>query len=202
MSVWVLLFFWSFGTCRLIVLGDRLERWLERCGWRSAIVEWWASSWWGECSMSVRGVEELLIYVGTDKIRCWSGYRFKVRVDPSVGDWNANLWWFYRAHSEALSASQVIAQSRRSRGLFDTLLSRNSEPKFKPTYNHEADASACRIYGTLAVKRVTGMSRASLLSGRHHWRPFLANLHITTLGHGYASYEHVDHNRRFARLPA
>ncbi|KAF9448497.1 DUF1692-domain-containing protein [Macrolepiota fuliginosa MF-IS2] len=80
-------------------------------------------------------------------------------------------------HSDALSASQITAQSRRSRGLFDTLLSRNNEPKFKPTYTHEADASACRIYGTLAVKRVT------------------ANLHITTLGHGYASYQHVDHSK-------
>jgi hypothetical protein len=27
-----------------------------------------------------------------------------------------------------------------------------------------------------------------------------ANLHITTLGHGYASYEHVDHNRTFCPL--
>lgn len=24
----------------------------------------------------------------------------------------------------------------------------------------------------------------------------LANLHITTIGHGYASYEHVDHTSR------
>ncbi|KXN91763.1 Endoplasmic reticulum-Golgi intermediate compartment protein 2 [Leucoagaricus sp. SymC.cos] len=82
-----------------------------------------------------------------------------------------------KEHSAALSASQVVAQSRRSRGLFDVLLRRKTEPKFKPTYNHEADASACRIYGTLAVKRVT------------------ANLHITTLGHGYSSYQHVDHSQ-------
>ncbi|KAL9714534.1 hypothetical protein Ac2012v2_002848 [Leucoagaricus gongylophorus] len=82
-----------------------------------------------------------------------------------------------KEHSKALSASQVVSQSRRSRGLFDTLLRRSSEPKFKPTYNYQEDGSACRIYGTLAVKRVT------------------ANLHITTLGHGYTSYEHVDHTR-------
>jgi len=56
-----------------------------------------------------------------------------------------------------LSASQVLSQSRRSRGLFDTLLRRNPEPKFKPTYNYKEDGKACRVYGTLAVKRVTGM---------------------------------------------
>jgi hypothetical protein len=46
-----------------------------------------------------------------------------------------------------------------------------------PTYNHQPDGSACRIYGAIEVKKVT------------------ANLHITALGHGYASYEHVDHNQ-------
>ncbi|BGP50674.1 hypothetical protein JCM10450v2_006599 [Rhodotorula kratochvilovae] len=34
---------------------------------------------------------------------------------------------------------------------------------------------ACRIYGSMTVKKVTG------------------NLHITTLGHGYLSWEHTDH---------
>jgi hypothetical protein len=54
---------------------------------------------------------------------------------------------------------------------------RREKPLFKPSYTHTAAASACRITGSLAVKRVT------------------ANLHITTLGHGYSSYEHVDHNQ-------
>ncbi|KAL0945316.1 hypothetical protein HGRIS_000819 [Hohenbuehelia grisea] len=80
-----------------------------------------------------------------------------------------------KEHTEMLSAQQAVAQSRRSRGLFDTILRRKTDG-FRPTYYHEADASACRIYGSLEVKKVT------------------ANLHITTLGHGYASYEHVDHN--------
>ncbi|KAF8987013.1 endoplasmic reticulum vesicle transporter-domain-containing protein [Cyathus striatus] len=45
---------------------------------------------------------------------------------------------------------------------------------------HKEDSNSCRIFGTLMVKRVT------------------ANFHITTLGHGHASYEHVEHNRLFS----
>jgi hypothetical protein len=37
---------------------------------------------------------------------------------------------------------------------------------------------ACRIYGSVGVKRVTG------------------NLHVTTLGHGYMSWEHTGHHRK------
>ncbi|KAF9525798.1 DUF1692-domain-containing protein [Crepidotus variabilis] len=80
-----------------------------------------------------------------------------------------------KEHAQALSARQAVAQSKKSRGLFDWL--RKKKDGFKPTYNHVADASACRIVGSIDVKRVT------------------ANLHVTTLGHGYASYEHVDHNQ-------
>ncbi|KAJ2926847.1 hypothetical protein H1R20_g10243, partial [Candolleomyces eurysporus] len=78
-------------------------------------------------------------------------------------------------HATALSARQAISQSRKSRGFF-SYLSRRNTTQWKPTYNHVEDGSACRIWGTMFVKRVT------------------ANLHITTLGHGYASYEHVDHH--------
>ncbi|KAK0193298.1 DUF1692-domain-containing protein [Armillaria mellea] len=80
-----------------------------------------------------------------------------------------------KEHSEALSVQQAISQSRNSRGFFDTIFRRTPTNLFKPTYNYEAHGSACRVWGTLEVKRVT------------------ANLHITTLGHGYASHEHVDH---------
>ncbi|EAU85239.1 endoplasmic reticulum-Golgi intermediate compartment protein 2 [Coprinopsis cinerea okayama7 len=80
-----------------------------------------------------------------------------------------------KEHAAALSAQEAVAQSRKSRGFFATLF-RSKKSKFKPTYNHQADASACRIWGTMYVKKVT------------------ANLHVTTLGHGYASYEHVDHH--------
>ncbi|EJF59129.1 hypothetical protein DICSQDRAFT_156384 [Dichomitus squalens LYAD-421 SS1] len=79
-----------------------------------------------------------------------------------------------KEHAAMLSARQAVSQSRRSRGFFDTLLHR-TKSSFKPTYNYQPDGSACRIYGTITAKRVT------------------ANLHVTTLGHGYASHEHVDH---------
>lgn len=79
-----------------------------------------------------------------------------------------------REHAADLSAQQVVAQSKNSRGVFDWFL-RRKKPAFKPTYAHVSSGDACRILGTIEVKKVT------------------ANLHITTLGHGYASYEHVDH---------
>lgn len=46
---------------------------------------------------------------------------------------------------------------------------------FKKTSHIVPDGPACRIYGSMAAKKVTG------------------NLHITTLGHGYWSFEHTDH---------
>lgn len=48
--------------------------------------------------------------------------------------------------------------------------------KFSKTAHVVEDGLACRVYGTVQVKKVTG------------------NLHITTLGHGYLSWEHTDHN--------
>ncbi|WVQ80240.1 hypothetical protein IAT38_002345 [Cryptococcus sp. DSM 104549] len=47
---------------------------------------------------------------------------------------------------------------------------------YRPTYDKVADGPACRIYGSVEVKKVT------------------ANLHITTLGHGYMSFQHTDHH--------
>lgn len=78
-------------------------------------------------------------------------------------------------HAAMLSAQQAVAQSRKSRGLFSTLF-RKSSNQYRPTYNYQKDGSACRIYGTITAKKVT------------------ANLHVTTIGHGYATREHVDHN--------
>ncbi|KIJ62960.1 hypothetical protein HYDPIDRAFT_135453 [Hydnomerulius pinastri MD-312] len=80
-----------------------------------------------------------------------------------------------KEHAAALSARQAVAQSRNSRGLFSFF--KRSEPDFRPTYNHQTDGTACRIYGSLAVKKVT------------------ANLHVTTLGHGYSSSVHVPHDK-------
>ncbi|KIJ52477.1 hypothetical protein M422DRAFT_26067 [Sphaerobolus stellatus SS14] len=80
----------------------------------------------------------------------------------------------FQEHTAMLSARRAIAESRESRGFFSFW--RPSTPQFRPTANYQPDGSACRIYGSLDVKKVT------------------ANLHITALGHGYASYEHTDHN--------
>ncbi|KAF7311831.1 hypothetical protein MIND_00193700 [Mycena indigotica] len=80
-----------------------------------------------------------------------------------------------KEHSDALSVRQAVAQSRKSRGLLAGLWQWDSSP-YMPSYKHEPDGQACRVSGQLEIKKVT------------------ANLHITTLGHGYASNQHVDHN--------
>ena len=60
-----------------------------------------------------------------------------------------------KEHAEALSARQAVSQSRSSRGLFDVLLRRRAD-SFKPTYNYKPDGSACRVYGSMKTKKVTG----------------------------------------------
>ncbi|KAH8118186.1 DUF1692-domain-containing protein [Phellopilus nigrolimitatus] len=79
-----------------------------------------------------------------------------------------------QTHTHSLDARQAVAQSRKSRGFFDTIF-RRSKDGFRPTYNYKPDGGACRVYGSMEVKKVT------------------ANLHITTAGHGYRSIQHVDH---------
>jgi hypothetical protein len=91
-----------------------------------------------------------------------------------------------------LSARDAVSQSRRSRGLFAFW---QSKAQFAPTYKHEPAASACRVFGNLIIKKVTGTSV------EYSWVRALmrlcapANLHITALGHGYSSNVHVDHSR-------
>jgi len=80
-----------------------------------------------------------------------------------------------RDHAMTLDARQMLAAAKRSRPGFFSFWSKKET--FRPTYNHVPDADACRIYGSVHVKKVTG------------------NLHITTLGHGYASHEHTDHSK-------
>ncbi|KAF9261353.1 DUF1692-domain-containing protein [Marasmius fiardii PR-910] len=81
-------------------------------------------------------------------------------------------------HTKMLSAGEAIKQSRKTRGFFDIFrINKSKAPEIRPALQYEADGSACRVYGHLLVKKVT------------------ANLHITTLGHGYASHEHVDHTK-------
>ena len=100
-----------------------------------------------------------------------------------------------REHAEALTARQAIAESRKSRGLLSGLF-RRSQDLYNPTYNYVSDGSACRIYGSLAVKRVTSPFPRFVHPHSSFMHDFpLANLHITTLGHGYSSNVHVDHSR-------
>lgn len=61
-----------------------------------------------------------------------------------------------REHAAELSAREAIAQSHKSRGFWATLFS-SSNQGYRPTYNYQSAASACRIYGTVQVKKVTGM---------------------------------------------
>lgn len=60
-----------------------------------------------------------------------------------------------RAHSTALSARKVVSQSRHSRGFF-SFLWWSDKSTFRPTYNYKPDGSACRVYGSLEVKKVSG----------------------------------------------
>lgn len=77
-------------------------------------------------------------------------------------------------HGKRQSTAEIVtAAKKRSGGFFAALQAQSSSEKIQ--YAHYPSGDACRIYGTAQVKRVTG------------------NLHITTLGHGYASREHVDH---------
>ncbi|KAG8929880.1 hypothetical protein FRC01_003659 [Tulasnella sp. 417] len=80
------------------------------------------------------------------------------------------------AHGKRQSTAEIVtAAKKRSGGLFAALQAQSSSEKIE--YAHYPSGDACRIYGTVEVKRVTGK----------------CNLHITTLGHGYSSREHVDH---------
>ena len=60
-----------------------------------------------------------------------------------------------KEHAAALSARQAVSQSRKSRGLFATLFSQTNSG-YRPTDNHKPSGSACRVYGTVQVKKVTG----------------------------------------------
>ncbi|KAL7004925.1 hypothetical protein EMMF5_005538 [Cystobasidiomycetes sp. EMM_F5] len=61
------------------------------------------------------------------------------------------------------AASKILREARGKR-------------QFQKTVHPVQDGPACRIYGSMTVKRVTG------------------NLHVTTLGHGYMSWEHTEHH--------
>ncbi|KAG6841160.1 hypothetical protein C0991_001288 [Blastosporella zonata] len=65
------------------------------------------------------------------------------------------------AHSQALSVQQAVSQSRKSRGLFSFF--QRAKSITQPGYKHEASAEACRVWGTLAVKRVTEMNLSHII---------------------------------------
>ncbi|ORY54753.1 endoplasmic reticulum vesicle transporter-domain-containing protein [Leucosporidium creatinivorum] len=65
-------------------------------------------------------------------------------------------------NQKEISASKMISDSKGRR-------------VFPRTAHVVEDGPACRIWGSMSVKKVTG------------------NLHVTTLGHGYLSWEHTDH---------
>ncbi|KAH9010098.1 hypothetical protein EDB83DRAFT_2530949 [Lactarius deliciosus] len=88
-----------------------------------------------------------------------------------------------KEHAEALTVRRANAESRKSRGFLADLF-RRSQDLYKPTYNHVRDGSACRIHGSLAVKRIGGtppcdsnatLINASLISKppHHYARPWL-----------------------------
>jgi hypothetical protein len=64
-----------------------------------------------------------------------------------------------------ISVGDVAAASRnaRNRGFFSFFRSAK-RPQFRPTYNHVPDGSACRVYGSMQVKKMTGMRSAELSS--------------------------------------
>ncbi|CAD6983286.1 unnamed protein product [Tilletia controversa] len=81
-----------------------------------------------------------------------------------------------------LSAHDVVSHAKqKTRNALSGLVRRpgryaaSGQHAFKSTTHKVEGGPACRIYGSLDVKKVTG------------------NLHITTLGHGYMSWEHTDH---------
>ncbi|KAG8832637.1 hypothetical protein FRC17_000949 [Serendipita sp. 399] len=81
----------------------------------------------------------------------------------------------FKEHQRALSTREIVAASRRSRGFFSMF--KASRPQYRPTWNHTPAGSACRIYGSFAVRKLTG------------------NFHITALGHGYGGVEsHASHD--------
>ncbi|GAA5986532.1 hypothetical protein JCM11641_005230 [Rhodosporidiobolus odoratus] len=67
------------------------------------------------------------------------------------------------------------AHGIEGRSASEMLQSAKGKKVFAKTANVVENGPACRIYGSIDVKKVTG------------------NLHITTLGHGYLSWEHTDH---------
>lgn len=159
-------------------------------------------SWVGQCHGVLTRLELAVLSVDLrdavgDRLYLSSGFRRDGTLFD-IGQATA-----LKEHAAALSARQAVAQSRKSRGFFSTLF-RKSVDGYRPTFNHQPSGGACRIYGSIPVKKVTGKGHPARIAETSdyctHWLP-QANLHITTLGHGYASHQHVDHKCDASRPP-
>ncbi|GAA5865383.1 hypothetical protein JCM8547_005077 [Rhodosporidiobolus lusitaniae] len=71
--------------------------------------------------------------------------------------------------------AQAMQSQGRERSASEMVRDSKGKRVFPKTKNVVKDGPACRIYGSIDTKKVTG------------------NLHITTLGHGYLSWQHTDH---------
>ncbi|EJD39021.1 DUF1692-domain-containing protein [Auricularia subglabra TFB-10046 SS5] len=148
---------------------------------------------WPDHEFSVDKSRQSYMPINVDLIVNMPCHYLSVDIRDAVGDrlhlsdnvkregtvWDVGQATRMANHSQTMmSATEVVRQSRKSRGLF-SIFQRSSKPQFKPTYNHpnmgKAVGSACRVFGSMFVKKVT------------------ANLHITTAGHGYSSNAHTDH---------
>ena len=78
-----------------------------------------------------------------------------------------------RQHTQSLDAQKAVAQSRKSRGFFDVIL-RRSRDTFRPTYNYKPDGGACRVYGSMTTKKVTG--RFEILRGKESTNRYFSKL--------------------------
>ncbi|KZV91247.1 DUF1692-domain-containing protein [Exidia glandulosa HHB12029] len=148
---------------------------------------------WSDYEFSVDRSRSSYMPINVDLVVNMPCHYLSVDIRDAVGDrlhlsdglkregtvWDVGQASRMQNHSETmLSATEVVRESRKSRGFF-SIFRRNKKPDFKPTYHHpnmgKAVGSACRIFGSMFVKKVT------------------ANLHITTAGHGYSSHVHTDH---------
>ncbi|GAA5846743.1 hypothetical protein JCM11251_004223 [Rhodosporidiobolus azoricus] len=135
---------------------------------------------WGEADYTFsvdRGIAHEL-QINFDATVATPCHFLTVDVRDAVGDrlhisdeFNKDGTTFEAAKSQALRSASTI----RSRSASQIVRDSKGRRMFAKTANAVENGPACRIYGSMDVKKVTG------------------NLHITTLGHGYLSWEHTDH---------
>ncbi|GAA5973570.1 hypothetical protein JCM8115_005746 [Rhodotorula mucilaginosa] len=102
-----------------------------------------------------------------------------VDVRDAVGD-RLHISDEFKKDGTSFSAGQAheLQSTHGDQGSTASKMVRDSRGRrvFAKTKQLAENGPACRIYGSTTVKKVTG------------------NLHVTTLGHGYLSWEHTDHS--------